>query len=219
MWPVGAPRHPRRHGGDDEARRSTTGRWWGDLGVVMDVRVSACVPRGRRRPWPTHSRCGAPWPTQRGPTVSRGRLGLTVGVVEDRMVAQWRGECSEEPVQCRAELLRCCSRSGRHSGLRRSRAAPARLPASLLLLLLRSFFLFLLSSARAGGWWCGSPPRRRGDWKRPRLRGVLLIGRRILGAMESWPTAWDGNLAIGGTQGAWARVLGVASRSWSSLSS
>ena len=131
------------------------------LGMVIPwpVCVRACVPRGRRRPWPTRSRCGAPWPEQQGLAASREGSGLTVGVVGDRMVMPCRGECSDEPVQCHAKLLRCW----RCSGLWRSRAASVRLSASLLLLLLRSFFLFLLSSARAGGWWCGSPPRRAGQ--------------------------------------------------------
>ena len=176
------------------------------LGMVIPwpMCVCACVPRGRRQPWPTRSRCGAPWPEQQGLAMSREGPGLTIGVVGDRMVMPCRGECSDEPVQCRAELLRHCSRSRRRSGLRRSRAAPARLPASLLLLLLCSFFLFLLSSAWSGGWWCGSPPRRRGGWKRLRLRGVLLIGQRILGATESWPTY---GMGIGRSEG--REVLGL----------
>ena len=63
-WPVGAPRWPRRHGDDGEARGCTMGLRLGDHGVVAGVRMGACVPRGRRRPWPTPSQCGAPWPTR-----------------------------------------------------------------------------------------------------------------------------------------------------------
>jgi len=64
MWPVGAPRRPRRHGDDSEARGSTTGLRWGSHSMVTDVRMGTSVPRGWRWPWPTRSWCGAPWPTR-----------------------------------------------------------------------------------------------------------------------------------------------------------
>ena len=58
----------------------------GGLGVVMDGRVSAGVPRGWRWPWPTRSLCGVPWLEQHGLVASRERPGLTVGVKDERMV-------------------------------------------------------------------------------------------------------------------------------------
>ena len=69
------------------------GRRWGGLVMVVEVRVSASVPRGQRRPWPTCSYCGAPWPKRRDLAASRGKTGgLTVGVMGDRVVLQWRFE-------------------------------------------------------------------------------------------------------------------------------
>ena len=110
MWPVGAPRRPRRHGDDSEARGCTTGLRWGSHGVVAGVRVGACVPRGRRRPWPTRSRCGAPWPAWHGPVASRG---MTGGSPLVSTAIGWRCSGGSRPcssgsraVQCRLLRLR-----------------------------------------------------------------------------------------------------------------
>ena len=69
---------PRHDGGIVSAactRGCTMGLQYSGHGVVAGVCMGAGVPRGRRWPWPTRSRCGAPWPAWYSPTASRERSG------------------------------------------------------------------------------------------------------------------------------------------------